>query len=111
MILTLLLLPFAFILPALIVIFWRRRPVIAFLLAATVLFLSLSAPGLIQTLQAMMIYGTDDPELMAGGISVALIGAMYSLIIGLPILAFIQWIARRNYKKPVTKKETDDIFQ
>ena len=42
--------------------------------------------GMIQTFQAMMIYGTGDPQLMAGGISEALITTMLGLIAAIPIL-------------------------
>ena len=42
--------------------------------------------GMIQTFQAMMIYGTGDPQLMAGGISVALVTTMVGLIAAIPLL-------------------------
>ena len=42
--------------------------------------------GMIQTFQAMMIYGTGDPQLMAGGISEALTTTMLGLIAAIPLL-------------------------
>ena len=42
--------------------------------------------GMIQTFQAMMIYGAGDPQLMAGGISVALVTTMLGLIVAIPLL-------------------------
>jgi biopolymer transport protein ExbB len=42
--------------------------------------------GMIQTFQAMMIYGAGDPQLMAGGISVALVTTMLGLIAAIPLL-------------------------
>jgi len=42
--------------------------------------------GMIQTFQAMMIYGTGDPQLMAGGISEALVTTMLGLIAAIPLL-------------------------
>lgn len=42
--------------------------------------------GMIQTFQAMMIYGTGDPQLMAGGISEALVTTMLGLVAAIPIL-------------------------
>lgn len=42
--------------------------------------------GMIQTFQAMMIYGTGDPQLMAGGISVALVTTALGLIAAIPLL-------------------------
>jgi len=41
---------------------------------------------LIQTFQAMMIYGTGDPQLMAGGISEALVTTMLGLVAAIPLL-------------------------
>ena len=41
---------------------------------------------MIQTFQAMMIYGTGDPQLMAGGISEALITTMLGLVAAIPLL-------------------------
>lgn len=42
--------------------------------------------GMIKTFQAMMIYGTGDPQLMAGGISEALVTTMLGLIAAIPLL-------------------------
>ena len=42
--------------------------------------------GMIKTFQPMMIYGTGDPQLMAGGISEALVTTMLGLIAAIPLL-------------------------
>ncbi len=42
--------------------------------------------GMIKTFQAMMIYGVGDPQLMAGGISEALVTTMLGLIAAIPLL-------------------------
>ncbi len=42
--------------------------------------------GMIKTFQAMMIYGAGDPQLMAGGISEALITTMMGLVAAIPLL-------------------------
>ncbi len=42
--------------------------------------------GMIKTFQAMMIYGAGDPQLMAGGISEALVTTMMGLIAAIPLL-------------------------
>lgn len=42
--------------------------------------------GMIKTFQAMMIYGTGDPQLMAGGISEALVTTMMGLVAAIPLL-------------------------
>ncbi|WP_233349933.1 MotA/TolQ/ExbB proton channel family protein [Litorimonas cladophorae] len=98
--------------PSLIVIFWKRRPILAFAVGATVAYLTMVAPGIIKTFQARMIYGTGDPELMAAGISEALVNALFSLPITLPVLALIQWIARRRFKKKqaLSDKAGKDVF-
>lgn len=98
--------------PSLIVIFWKRKPILAFAVGGIIAYLTIAAPSVIKTFQAMMIYGTGDPELMAGGISDALVNALFSLPIILPVLAFIQWIARRRYKKKqaLSGKVAEDAF-
>jgi len=100
----------ALILPILIVCLWKHRPVLAFLTASLLLFIGWTAPGIFQTYQAMMIYGTDDPALIAGGISKAIVGTSLAMFIGLPVLAIIQWIARRNYKRAQKQKASKDVF-
>ncbi|MEE9272418.1 MAG: MotA/TolQ/ExbB proton channel family protein [Robiginitomaculum sp.] len=42
--------------------------------------------GMIQTFQAMMVFGVGDPQLMAGGISKALVTTMLGLIAAIPLL-------------------------
>jgi len=110
MIISFLIYGLALILPILIVCLWKRRPVIAFLTASLLLFIGWTVPVLLQTFQALMIYGTGDPELMAGGISQAIVGTSLAMFIGLPVLAFIQWIARRNYKRAQKQDAPKDIF-
>ncbi len=55
--------------------------------------------GMIKTFQAMMIYGTGDPQLMAGGISEALVTTMLGLIAAIPLLilhSFCSSLARSS---------------
>ena len=49
--------------------------------------------GMIQTFQAMMIYGTGDPQLMAGGISEALVTTMLGLVAAIPLLVLHSFCA------------------
>jgi len=58
------------------------------LLAAIAPLLGLlgTVTGMIKTFQAMMIYGAGDPQLMAGGISEALVTTMLGLIAAIPLL-------------------------
>ncbi len=49
--------------------------------------------GMIETFQAMMIYGAGDPQLMAGGISMALVTTMVGLIAAIPLLVLHSFCA------------------
>jgi len=102
---------FTLLIPILIVIRWRKRPVAAFIIASIILYLSLILPGLIKTFQAMMIYGVGDPELMAGGISQALMTSFLGLPILLPVLAIVQWISRRAHKRALLKSKALSSFE
>ena len=42
--------------------------------------------GMILTFQAISLYGTGDPKLMAGGISQALVTTVLGLIVAIPLL-------------------------
>lgn len=101
---------FSFILPVLIVCLWKSRPLLAFLMASVVLFIAWVTPGVIRTYQAMQIYGARDPQLMAGGISETIVTTLLAMFIGLPLLALIQWVARRHYKRALKEKPPKDIF-
>lgn len=106
----LLLIVIVLFIPTLIVTLWKRKPKTALALATFILFLTVTLPGLIATFQAMMTYGSGDPQLMAGGISRAIMLGAIGLMVGLPILAFIQWFARRKYKRRLAEQNNPDIF-
>jgi len=101
---------FSLIIPCLIVGFWRKRPVADFITASIVLFLSLIAPGFIKTFQAMMIYGSGDPQLMAGSISQAIVSGILLLVFALPLLYLFQWFMRRRYRNKLTKSVVETTF-
>ncbi|TOE87929.1 MotA/TolQ/ExbB proton channel family protein, partial [Vibrio parahaemolyticus] len=42
--------------------------------------------GMIGTFQAITLFGTGDPKLMAGGISEALVTTMLGLVVAIPLL-------------------------
>jgi len=80
--------------------------------------------GMIETFQAITLFGTGDPKLMAGGISQALVTTMLGLIVAAPLL-FMHSYAE-NYSKTIisfleekasgivankTKKMITDIFK
>lgn len=96
--------------PCLIVLFWKKRPVLAFMIATLVMFLTLVAPSIIKTFQAMMIYGEGDPQLLAGGISEAIVGALSLMIICVPLLLLFQWLVLRRAKRKLVKIDTNQTF-
>ena len=54
--------------------------------------------GMIQTFQAITLFGTGDPKLMAGGISEALVTTMLGLVVAIPLVLLhsgVNNIARR----------------
>ena len=68
------------------------------LLAATSPLLGLlgTVTGMILTFQAISLFGTGDPKLMAGGISQALITTVLGLVVAIPLLfghSVVAWMA------------------
>ncbi len=68
------------------------------LLAATSPLLGLlgTVTGMILTFQAISLYGTGDPKLMAGGISQALVTTVLGLVVAIPLLfghSVVAWMA------------------
>lgn len=99
------------ILPFSIVGLWQKRPVAALITAVILSYLMLIIPGLVQSFQAMMIYGEGDPQLMAGGISRTLTSSALTLGVILPLLILVQSIFRRirlARAKTLTPKDFDD---
>ncbi len=99
------------IIPFLIVGFWRRRPVWAFIVAAVFAMLLPAATGIVKTVQALHIYGAGDPQLMAGGISEALVTTLLSAIVYLPLLFGFQWIIRRHFRDKDAEKLAEKNVQ
>ena len=52
--------------------------------------------GMIVTFQAITLFGTGDPKLMAGGISQALITTVLGLVVAIPLVMLHQWLAGRS---------------
>lgn len=96
--------------PCLIVALWKARPVRALTVATLVMLLTIVAPSIIKTLQAMMIYGEGDPQLMAGGISEAIVNALILMIFCVPLLALFQWLILRRHRKKLPKVDADKTF-
>lgn len=49
--------------------------------------------GMIRTFQAITLFGTGDPKLMAGGISEALVTTMLGLIVAIPLVLMHSWVS------------------
>ena len=90
---------------------WQKRPIISLILAIFLAFLAMILPGMIQTFQAMMIYGTGDPQLMAGGISQAMTGSTLSMFLILPLLILVQWIGRAVKREKEQASDVIDEFE
>ena len=68
------------------------------LLAAVAPLLGLfgTVTGMIETFQAISLYGTGDPKLMAGGISQALITTQLGLMVAIPLLFLHSLVTSRS---------------
>ncbi|MEE9426101.1 MAG: MotA/TolQ/ExbB proton channel family protein [Methylococcales bacterium] len=68
------------------------------LLAAVAPLLGLfgTVTGMIETFQAISLYGTGDPKLMAGGISQALITTQLGLMVAIPLLFLHSLVSSRS---------------
>jgi biopolymer transport protein ExbB len=53
--------------------------------------------GMIETFQAITLFGTGDPKQMAGGISQALVTTMLGLIVAAPLLGFYTYISQIKF--------------
>lgn len=52
--------------------------------------------GMIRTFQAITLFGTGDPKLMAGGISKALVTTMLGLFVAIPLVLLHSWVSGRS---------------
>ena len=68
------------------------------LLAAVAPLLGLlgTVTGMIETFQAITLFGTGDPKLMAGGISQALMTTVLGLVVAIPLLFLHSLVAARS---------------
>lgn len=54
--------------------------------------------GMIQTFQAITLFGAGDPQMMAGGISQALVTTVLGLVVAIPTV-FLHWMASSRAKR------------
>jgi biopolymer transport protein ExbB len=52
--------------------------------------------GMIQTFQAITLFGTGDPKLMAGGISTALVTTVMGLVVAIPLVLLHSYLAGKS---------------
>ena len=74
---------------------WAVKVVAA---AAPLMGLLGTVTGMIRTFQAITLFGTGDPKLMAGGISEALVTTMLGLVVAIPLVllhSFLKTLSRR----------------
>jgi len=60
--------------------------------------------GMIQTFQAITLYGAGDPQTMAGGISQALVTTILGLVVAIPTV-FLHWMASSRARRIEEKME------
>ena len=53
---------------------------------------------MIQTFQAITLYGAGDPQTMAGGISKALVTTVLGLVVAIPTV-FLHWVVSSRAKR------------
>lgn len=97
--------------PCLITLFWQSRPILAFLTALILVLIISILPGIIQTFQAMMIYGEGDPELVAGALASAFTASLIGLFFYIPFLLLSQWLGRIRKRKRDLATLKKDTFE
>jgi Biopolymer transport proteins len=71
----------------------QRLPMLAvFATAAPLLGLLGTVAGMIETFQAMTLFGAGDPKVVSGGISLALVATELGLLVAIPILLLHGWL-------------------
>lgn len=72
------------------------RPISLFAEIALLLGLLGTVTGIIQTFQAITLYGTGDPRIMSGGISQALITTVMGLVTSIPLLLLHSFLTAKS---------------
>lgn len=75
---------------------WGNNWVKFFAAVAPLLGLLGTVIGMIETFQAITLFGTGDPKQMAGGISQALITTMLGLIVAAPLLGMYTYLSEKT---------------
>ena len=99
-----------FFIPSLIVLLWKKRPALAFIIASLIMLATFFVLRLMVAINIASAFSDDDPQLMAGGISEAIVGALLSMVFFGPILWIFQWFILRRHRKKMFKVDTDKTF-
>ena len=75
---------------------WGNNWVKFFAAVAPLLGLLGTVIGMIETFQAITLFGTGDPKQMAGGISQALVTTMLGLIVAAPLLGMYTYLSEKT---------------
>ena len=75
---------------------WGNNWVKFFAAVAPLLGLLGTVIGMIETFQAITLFGTGDPKQMAGGISQALVTTMLGLIVAAPLLGLYTYLSEKS---------------
>lgn len=75
---------------------WGNNWIKFFAAVAPLLGLLGTVIGMIETFQAITLFGTGDPKQMAGGISQALITTMLGLIVAAPLLGLFTYLSEKS---------------
>ena len=75
---------------------WGNNWIKFFAAVAPLLGLLGTVIGMIETFQAITLFGTGDPKQMAGGISQALVTTMLGLIVAAPLLGMYTYISEKT---------------
>jgi biopolymer transport protein ExbB len=79
----------------------KERPMIRRFLPTVAIFAAIApllgllgtVSGMIETFQSITLFGTGDPKLMSGGISVALVTTELGLIVAIPLTLLHSWLS------------------
>ena len=75
---------------------WGNNWIKFFAAVAPLLGLLGTVIGMIETFQAITLFGTGDPKQMAGGISQALVTTMLGLIVAAPLLGLYTYLSEKS---------------
>ena len=96
-----------FLIPCLIVGFWKSRPVWAFCIATLVLAVTFTIPIL---LQFMVLRNTADPQFAQDLIRYSVSGAVLAVIVCAPLVWLFQWFVLRRHRRTPPKVDAEKTF-